>query len=167
MKIYRQIFLAIIIMLLTLKGISQNIMINVLSKNNGIVKKGETIFFEVTIYNTSAIKSLPTFKIRPQISFPYTLVSIPVNGHVLPKGWTITSAKKGVITLSNGKDIIPENTSRTIFLAMKGIGIGGPSTIIGQVFFSNGNAPGDLIGSATLGDNIADNSSTSSITVIK
>lgn len=145
---------------------SQNVMINVLSQNNGEVKKGEIIFFEVTIYNTSPTKALPMYKIRPQISFPSALVSIPETGHVLPKGWTITSNKKGVVTLSNGTDIIPENASRTILIALKGDGIGGPTTINGNLFFSNGIAPGISSGTPTKEDNTADNSSTSTVRVL-
>lgn len=166
MKIFRQTLLAIAVLLTSLKGISQNIMINVLSQNSGEVKKGETIFFEVTIYNTSPTKSLPKYKLRPQISFPAALVTIPQNGHVLPKGWKINSIKNGVLILSNGTDIIPENASRTILIAMKGIGIGGPSAIIGHIFFSNGIEPGILNGIATKEDNIADNSSISTIRIL-
>jgi len=141
-------------------------MINVLSQNSGEVKIGEVIYFEVTIYNTSPVKALPMYKIRPQISFPSALISIPETGHILPKGWTITSNKKGVVTLSNGTDIIPENASRTILIAMKGVASGGPTTINGNLFFSNGTAPGTLSGIATKEDNTADNSSTSTIRVL-
>lgn len=167
MKIFRQLFLTTIVAFVSFTCVSQNVMINVLSKNSGVVKKGETIFFEVTIYNTSTTKALQIYKIRPQISFPSALITIPVNGHVLPKGWIITSNKNGVVILSNGTDIIPENTSRTILIAMKGVGIGGPSSIMGNVFFSNGIEPGILNGIATKGDNIADNSSTSTIRVMQ
>lgn len=144
---------------------AQNIMINVNTKNAGIVKKGELIFFEVTINNTSPIKSLPIYKIRPQITFPDALVSIPDSGHVLPKGWAITLNKNGVVMLSNGTDIIAENGSRTILIALKGFAVGGPSTIIGNLFFSNGISPGTQNGPQTKEDNIADNFSSSSIRV--
>ncbi len=165
MRIHKHFFLVFFVLLLSFKGTSQNIMINVLSKNSGEVKIGETTFFEVTIYNTSSTKSLPVFKIKPQISFPFNLVTIPADGHVLPKGWAITSIKKGVVTLTNGTDIIPENGSRAILIAMKGISIGGPTSIIGNLFFANGISPGTLSGAATKEDNTADNSSTSTIRV--
>lgn len=144
---------------------AQNIMINVLTQNSGEVKKGEVIFFEVTIYNTSPTKALPIYKIRPQISFPTSLVSIPETGHVLPPGWTITFNKKGEVFLSNGTDVLPENSSRTILIALKGKEIGGPAIINGNLFFSNGFAPGTLGGTSTKEDNIADNSSASTIKV--
>ena len=145
---------------------AQNIMINVLTLNSGKVKKGGVIYFEVTIYNTSPTTALSIYKIRPQISFPTSLVSIPDTGHILPKGWTITANKNGVVTLSNGTDIILENTSRTILIAMKADAIGGPSSIVGNLFFSNGIAPGTLNGIFSKDDNIADNSSSSTVKVL-
>lgn len=166
MTIFRRFFFAGIVLFTSVNGVSQNVMINVLTKNNGEVKKGETIFFEVTIYNTSATKSLAAYKIRPQISFPSTLITIPESGHVLPKGWAVTSNKQGVIVLSNGTDIIAENTNRTVLIAMKATGIGGPSPIIGNLFFSTGKAPGLANGAAPKEDNGADNSSTSTIRVL-
>lgn len=166
MKILKQFLLAASMLLGSVNGFSQNIMINVLSQNSGRIKKGEVTFFEVTIYNTSPVKALPMYKVRPQISFPSALVSIPETGHVLPEGWIITSNKNGVVMLSNGTDIIPQNASRTILIAMKGNIIGGPTTINGNLFFSNGIAPGTLSGMATKEDNIADNSSTSTIMVL-
>ena len=146
---------------------SQNVMINVITQNSGEVKKGQVIFFEVTIYNTSPTKTLAMYKIRPQIDFPSALVSIPEKGHVLPKGWTITSIKKGAVTLSNGTDIIPENSTRTILIAMKAESIGGPTSINGNIYFSNGIAPGNLSGISTKEDNLADNSSSSTVKVFQ
>ena len=146
---------------------SQNVMINVVTQNSGIVKKDEIIFFEIALNNTSPTKTITAYKLRPQISFPTTIVDIPLDGHVLPKGWAITSNRNGVIILTNGTDIIPENERRTILIAVKGKAIGGPSTILGNLTFSNGDAPGSVVGIALAGDNVADNASTSSINVIK
>jgi len=146
---------------------AQNSMINVLTRNSGVVKKGEIIFFEVSINNTSPTTSIPLYKLRPQISFPINLVDIPATGHILPKGWAITSNSKGVVTLTNGTDFIEENGNRTILIAMKGKAEGGPSTIMGNLIFSNGVAPGSGVGVPLPGDNMADNSSTSSIIVVK
>lgn len=145
---------------------AQNIMINVLTHNSGVVKKGETVFFEVTINNTSATTALAEYKIRPQISFPTAIISIPDNGHVLPEGWRMVVKENGVVTLSNGTDMIPENTSRTILIAMKAVVVGGPTTINGNLFFSTGIEPGTLSGVAPKGDNIADNFSTSTVRVL-
>jgi len=142
-------------------------MINVLTKNSGIVKKDEIIFFEVKISNTSPTASIPPYKLRPQISFPVTLVDVPTAGHILPKGWAIIANNKGVVLLTNGTDVIAENENRTILIAMRGKAPGGPSSILGNLTFSNGIAPGIAVGIALAGDNIADNASTSTIRVVE
>jgi hypothetical protein len=167
MKIFTKIIFLSIMLLGSKISISQNLMLNVLTLNSGVVNKNKITFLEITISNTSATKVASTYKLRPQISFPSTIVSIPDTGHILPKGWAIISNKNGVVFLSNGTDAIAENDSRTILIAMKGKQIGGASTITGNLSFSNGKTPGTVIGAATIGDNPADNSSSSSITVIK
>ena len=167
MKNFLPLFLLTFLFSFSKKVFSQNVMINVLTQNSGIVKKNETIFFEIKISNTSAISQIPAYKIRPQISFPNSLVDVPNIGHVLPKGWSILSNKNGVVVLSNGSDIISENENCTILIALKGKAVGGPSTVMGNLSFSNGIAPGSTVGSATKGDNTADNSSTSSVRVMK
>ena len=167
MKFFLQLFLVMCLFLFSKTGLSQNVMLNVLTQNGGIVKINSTIFFEITISNTSSINSIPAYKLRPQISFPNTLVDVADTGHILPNGWHILSNKNGVIILSNGSDIISENGNRTILIAIKGKAVGGPSTIIGNLFFSNGIAPGSVTGNNLKGDNTADNSSASSIRVIK
>ncbi len=146
---------------------SQNVMINVLTQNSGVVKRDETVFFEITINNTSPTSSVPAYKLRPQISFPTTVVEVPNTGHILPKGWAITSNRNGVILLTNGTDVIPENERRIILIAIRGKATGGPSSIAGNLTFSNGIAPGAAVGSALAGDNIADNASTSTVRVVK
>jgi hypothetical protein len=167
MKIFTKIIFLSIMLLGSKTSISQNLMLNVLTLNSGVVNKNKITFLEITISNTSATKVVPTYKLRPQISFPYNLVSIPDTGHILPKGWAIISNKNGVVWLSNGTDVIAENDSRTILIAMKGKQIGSQSTILGNLSFSNGKTPGNIIGAPTIGDNPADNSSSSSIMVIK
>ena len=146
---------------------AQDVLLNILSQNSGTVSKKETVFLEITVCNTSSTISVPAFKLRPQISFPSALISIPDSGHVLPAGWTITSNSGSVVFLSNGTDQLPANGCRTILIAMHGKAIGGPSTISGNLTFSNGLAPGSAPGPATPGDNPADNASTSTIRVIK
>ena len=146
---------------------SQNVMINVVTQNSGVVKKDEIVFFEIAINNTSPTKTIPAYKLRPQISFPTTIVDIPPVGHVLPTGWEIISISNGVVSLTNGTDIIPQNERRTILISIRGKVIGGPSTILGNLSFSNGVAPGSASGSSPVGDNNADNVSTSSVRVVK
>lgn len=148
-------------------AISQNVLLNVLTQNSGIVHKNGIVYLEATVCNTSATIPVPVYKLRPQFSFPSELVSISDTGHILPAGWTITFNKGSVIRLSNATDQIPRNECRTILIALKGKAVGGPSTISGNLTFSNGIAPGSEQGIAIPGDNPADNVSTSTIKVFK
>lgn len=145
---------------------AQNVLLNILSKNSGIVKKGKTLFLEVTINNTDPVNHIGIYKIRTQLSVPIAIASFESKGHVLPTGWTITSNNGGTINLSNGKDMIAANDSRTILIAIKGLTVGGPGTITGQLSFSDGTAPGTATGILN-GDLAADNFSTTTCTVIK
>lgn len=142
-------------------------MINVVTSNSGVVKVGETVLFEVSINNTSTFRVIPAYTLKPQISFPNKVVEVAETGHILPSGWTILSNVDGVVTLSNGKDLIAENDGRTILIAIKGKTVTGPATIIGDLKFSNGIAPGSLIGKALPDDDYSDNSASSTVTVIK
>jgi hypothetical protein len=160
--------LLLILAVLSAKHASaQDVLLNILSQNSGAVSKNQTVFLEVTVCNTSSAITVPAYKLRPQISFPSALISISDSGHVLPPGWTITSNTGSVVFLSNGTDQLPTNGCRTILIAMQGKSIGGPSTISGNLTFSNGIAPGSTPGPATPGDNPADNASTSTIKVIR
>ncbi len=167
MRISLLLFQIVFLLFFFEKSFSQNVMLNVLTQNSGIVKIDSTIFFEVTVSNTSSINEIPAYKLRPQICFPITIVQAPDSGHILPKGWSILSNKNGVMILSNGIDVIPANGNRTILIEIKGKTVGGPSIILGNIFFSNGVAPGSDSGSPTRGDNNGDNTSSSTITVLK
>jgi len=144
---------------------AQNVSLNLLTQNSGLVSVGGTVNLEVTVCNTDGAVSVPVYKLRPQISVPAAIASIPVSGHTLPAGWNIVSNSGTVVRLTNGTDQIPANTCRTILIQVQGNTIGGPSTISGNMLFSNGSAPGSASGSATAGDNPSDNSSTSTVQV--
>jgi hypothetical protein len=167
MKIFTRSFLFLLVIIINEKAFSQNVLLNIITKNSGVVNENKTVFLEVSIFNTNATKTIPGYKLRPQISFPANLVSIADTGHVLPAGWKIVSNKNAVVILSNGTDIIPENGSRTILIAMQGKSIGGPSTISANLTFSDGKAPGLIVGTPTIGDNAADNTSTTTIKVLQ
>lgn len=161
-----KLFLFVLIGTLHAKtALSQNIQLNILTQNSGIVKINGTTFLEVSVCNTNSNISVPIYKLRPQISFPSQLVSIPDTGHVLPAGWAIIFNKDGVVKLSNGEDEIKPYQCRTILIVLKGKAQGGPSTISGNLGFSNGIAPGNVSGGPTKNDNPSDNVSTSSIQV--
>jgi hypothetical protein len=165
MKVFRLLFL--FLAFTSKNAAAQDVLLNILTQNSGVINKNGTAFLEITVCNTSSVIAVPVYKLRPQISFPSQLVSIPDTGHILPAGWAITRNTGSVVFLSNGTDQLPVNECRTILIAMKGKGIGGPSTISGNLTFSNGIAPGAAAGSATTGDNPADNASTSTIKVYK
>jgi hypothetical protein len=145
---------------------SQNVMVNILTQKSGMVKKGNTLFLEVTINNTDPADYVGVYKIRAQVSVPADIASIDTAGHILPTGWTVTSNNGSIINLSNGKDMIAANDSRTLLIALRGIKAGGPSTISCQLTFSDGNSPGTTPGTLKR-DNPADNSSTTTIMVHK
>ena len=151
---------------LTKPVIAQNVTLNILTQNSGLVKKGETVYLDVSINNMSSTDSVPAYKLKPKISVPSN-VSIEETGHNLPHGWTITSNSGADITLSNGKDRIPALARRTILILLKAKNAGGPSTISGQMLFSNGIAPGLIPGASTSGDSASDNISTTTCKTIK
>lgn len=145
-------------------SVAQNVLLNILSQNAGVVKKGQTLFIQVNINNTDPKNHIGIYKIRTQISVPQGIVSIEEKGHVLPTGWTISNNNGGTINLSNGKDMIAANDGRVILIAIKGIKVGGPETITGQLSFADGTAPGTATGTLK-GDLAADNFSTTTCQV--
>jgi hypothetical protein len=145
-------------------SMAQNVLLNILSQNAGVVKKGQTLFIQVNINNTDPKNHIGIYKIRTQISVPQGIVSIEEKGHVLPTGWTISNNNGGTINLSNGKDMIAANDGRVILIAIKGIKVGGPETITGQLSFADGTAPGTATGTLK-GDLAADNFSTTTCQV--
>lgn len=166
MKVLKLVILFFAITFFYTKAVAQNVSINVLTQKSGIVRTGDTVMFEVTINNTDASVLVGAYRLKAQISTDDSVVSIETTGHNLPTGWEIISNTGNTITLSNGKDLIATNDSRTLLIAIKGKNIGGPVTISGQLTFSNGVSPGTDPGSLK-GDDPADNYSTSSCKVIQ
>jgi hypothetical protein len=164
MKFAKIIQLFTVMSLCFLHASSQNALINILTHKVGIVKKGEVVFVEVSINNTDPVNFIGIYKIQAKLTVPFEIVSIDTTGHVLPTGWKVTSNDGISITLTNGKDMIAATDSRTLLIAIRGNKIGGPSTIIGQLSFSNGISPGTAPGNLP-GDNPGDNSSTSTCKV--
>jgi hypothetical protein len=144
-----------------------NAFINILTQNSGQVALGGTVFIQVDIGNTGPTSSIGVNKVRAQISVPSAIVTVVASGSQtgLPPGWIITSNTGSAITVCNGTDVIAVGTQRTILIAVQGTALGGPSTVAGVLSFGPGTGvctgPGSLAG-----DNTADNTSTSSITVI-
>jgi hypothetical protein len=167
MKLFRTIFLVLTGALAFKTVAAQNVLLNILTRNSGLVNSGGTVNLEITVCNTDATDSVPVYKLKPQISVPAAIASIPTTGHSLPPGWTIANNDGSTIRISNGTDMIPPHECRTVLLAIRGKAVGGPSTISGNMQFSNGMAPGSMPGGATKGDNPADNTSTSTIKILR
>ena len=161
------LFIFLIISVLFCKNaLSQNVSVNVITQNAGLVKKGAFVFFDVTINNTDPVAMAGVYKLKVQVSIAdSSAVIIKSTGHSLPTGRQIINNTGTVITLSNGKDIIAPNDARTLLIALEGKNAGGPANVSGQLSFSDGVAPGTAPGSMA-GDNPADNFSTSTCTVI-
>ena len=166
LKLVKSLFVLFISVITSEQVASQNVLINVLTQQSGIVRKGKTIFLEATINNTDAALHVDVYKLKVQVSVPSDLVTIASEGHSLPTGWTIISNDGATIQLSNGKDMIAATDARTLLIALQGKKTGGPSTVSGQLSFSDGKAPGTALGTLT-GENPADNRSTSTIQVKK
>lgn len=147
--------------------IAQNASINIQIQKGGIVKVGESLFLEVWVNNTDADYPIPVYKLKPQISLSEQSGAIALEGHVLPEGWNVLSNQKGVITLSNGMDIIGPGDARTILIAIIGKSTGGPFTLAGKLIFANGMPPGNTTGPATPNDIPADNFSTTTFSCVK
>lgn len=148
------------------RSASQNMSVNVITQNGGEVKKGESVFFDVTVNNTAPSAIAGVYKLKVQVSIAdSSAIVIKTTGHNLPTGWQVINNTGTVITLSNGKDIIAPNDARTLLIALEGRKAGGPVNISGQLSFSDGVSPGTAPGSME-GDNPADNFSTSTCTVI-
>jgi hypothetical protein len=163
-RLYTFSLLVLSTLLISEAVVSQNVLINILTQNSGVVKKGGVVFLEVTINNTDATAYIGVYKVRAKINVPSSIVSVAAKGHILPTGWTITENDGNTITLSNGKDMIAANDARTILIALNGDKPGGPSTISGQLLFSDGTAPGTAPGTIK-GDLPGDNTSTTTCKV--
>ncbi len=173
MKLIKSTILLLVCVFTVLNTIGQaNASLNILTLNSGQVIQGQTVDIQVTIGATAGTGGqqgpIGVNKVRAQISTPVSLVSLlPIVQQTgLPPGWTITvlNTVTGSITICNGTDIIPINQQRVILIKVQGNNVGGPSTINGNLLFSNGIACGST--GTLAGDNTADNSSQSSVQVI-
>jgi len=144
---------------------AQNISINILTQNGGVVKTGDTVSLEITILNTDPADTLSAYKIRPQISIPGAFVKVAEKGHQLPAGWAITQVETGVIRLTNGTDRIQPNNGRLIVIKLIGKRPGEAQKIAANLMFSNGEYPGTVPGTSTKGDTPADNISSTTCEV--
>jgi hypothetical protein len=147
-------------------SIAQNVSVNALTLNSGIVKNGETVFYEVQINNTDNDLLTGLYKLKVQVSIAdSSTIVIKADTHILPTGWKILSNSGTVITFSNCKDIIAPNDVRKLLIAIEGKQPGGPVMIASQLSFADGIVPGTNPG-IQIGDNPLDNFSSSTCKVI-
>lgn len=141
-----------------------NASLNLITLNSGQVNVGSVVDVQVTIGNTGPTASIGINRVRAVISIPSICTALPnVEQTGLPAGWTITNNSGNTITVCNGSDVIGVGVQRQVFIKIRGVSAGGPSTINGSLLFSNGTSctlPGTLAG-----DNNADNTGTTSVTV--
>lgn len=166
MRIFKSTLVGIFLLFAGKETSAQNAMINILTQNAGIVKKGDKLFAEVSITNTNSKGFIGTYKLKVKISVPKQIVSIDSIDHILPTGWRILSNNGSFIKLSNGMDMIAATDNRNLFISIVGNEVGGLYTISGQLLFSNGTAPGVEPGSLK-NDLPGDNHSTTTCKVIK
>ncbi len=155
MKIFKLLILLFVSVFVFVGVSAQDPSLNIVLGSSGVVNVGGTIFLQIDVTNNSASGTIVANKVRPQISVPANISFIPVSGHNLPAGWTITSNNGSVIRITNTTDPIPAGTTRTAFIAVEGTADGGGS-ILGNLTF-NGPAPS--------GDNTANNTSSAGLTV--
>ncbi len=160
------LFFCALTFLTRIAGFSQaNPSIAVVPLNSGLVSLGGTLDLEITIGNTG-VANIPAFKLRPIITVPSIVTVLPDAQQTgLPPGWTIVTNTGSQIRICNGSDVIAGLTSRTIFIKVQGVAIGGPSTFAGQINFANGTNCA-VAGAAVSGNNTADDFSTSTIQVV-
>lgn len=166
MKHFKIIILFFAIAFSFLGAGAQDISLNVQTAGVGTVPIGGNVLVEMQINNLDASVDLATYRIRPRLTVPAS-VTIAASGHILPTGFTIISQTSQIITLSNGTNGLPANSSVSAFINV----VGGPAispaqTVQGNLLFSNGVAPGSVNAAATPGDVGANNSSTTTVEVI-
>jgi hypothetical protein len=167
MKLSKLILFTLATTLITLNVFGQaNPFINVLPLNFGLVAIGSTIDIEVTIGNTGPSSTVAQAKLRPIIQVPASVTFLSNAQQTgLPAGWTILSNSGSQLRLCNSTDPIPVNTSRIIILKVQGgIAVAAAQTVIGNINFGNGTTCAN--GPSVAGDQITDNTATSTIEVV-
>ncbi len=165
-------FLLGIISLVCIQAKSQNVSINLLTQNNGIVNVGSTVYLELTFSNTSNTSTVGNYRLKPLITLPTSVTVRATGPHVFPSGWGFLNGLSGqvgalpnnLVRLTNGTGTIGPNSAVTVLLAVEGLTISPSTPVQGTLAFSNGSAPGT--GNGTLsGNNTNDDNATAVIEV--
>ena len=144
---------------------AQNVSLNMLVLNSGVIPLNGNGTLQATINATTgtAGQSSPVAagKVNVQITVPPSL-TISATQNNLPAGWSVRNNNGTVINLCNSSSTITVNTAVNLPIDLQGVSsTTGSPTISGQISFrTNCSAPGSLSG-----DNASDNSSQAGFTV--
>jgi hypothetical protein len=158
-KILPQLLAFLISSAITQSVFSQNVILNMLVNNAGIIPLNGNGTIEATINATVGTGGQTTpvgiGKINLQISAPPSVAIATVQNN-LPAGWTIRNNNGSVINICNSAATIPINTAVVIPLTLQGLTVTtGAPALSGQLSFrTNCTGPGSLAG-----DNPSDNGS--------
>ncbi len=161
-------------LLVSAAAMAQDVDMNIITQENGVNDGNWTIGSTtctvlMTVCNNDAGASMvPFYKLRPLLSVPSTIAQIAPNAQQtgLPPGWTIISNDGVSIRLSNGTDTWSSSDEcRNIVIAIIPIAQGGPGTFTATMAFGNGLAPGNTPGPQTVGNDPANDNSTTAAVV--
>jgi|GEM_PF-3745257 len=153
----KKLLLAAVVSLAVTGAAAQNVSLNMIVLNAGVVPVAGSGTLQATINATPGTggqtNAVATGKINLQISVPSTLTIVTTQNNI-PAGWTIRNNNGSVINLCNNTSTIAVNTAVNILLDLEGVSATtGNPTISGQISFrTNCTAPGSLAG-----DNPSDN----------
>jgi hypothetical protein len=165
-NIYTKIGLVVVLGFIMLEAVAQNVSVNILTLNSGIIPIGGTGTLQATINATTGSGGqntpVPAGRLNLQISVPSTL-NIAASQNSLPAGWIVRNNNGSVLNLCNSSSTIAVGSAVDLLIALEGVSATtGTPIIVGQITFRNNcTAPGGAIA----GDNPADNSSTAGFTV--
>lgn len=146
-------------------AIAQNVSLNMLVLNSGVVPLGGNGTVQATVNAATGTSGQSTpvaaGKINVQITVPPSLL-ISTTQSNLPAGWIVRNNNGTVINICNSTTTIEVNTAVDLLIDLQGVtATTGAPTMSGQLSFrTNCSAPGSLGG-----DNPSDNSSQAGFTV--
>jgi hypothetical protein len=160
------------VLLATSVAIAQDVSINIISQENGVndgfwdmTAPVGTVTILITICNNDGgSTNLPSYKIRPLLSVPSSIVKIAQIEQQtgIPAGWSILTRTDGSIRLTNGTDNLPPGECREFPIYLEPVAVGGPSLVTATIAWGDGIAPGSGSGPQTVGNSpFNDNSATS------
>jgi hypothetical protein len=147
----RNILLAVTGLFVFYTASAQNVSLNMLVLNSGVIPTGGTGTLQATINATTgtAGQSNPVVsgKVNVQVTVPPSLnISATQNG--LPTGWTVRNNNGTVINICNSSTTLAVNTAEDLLITVEGVtATTGSPAISGQISFrTNCTAPGSLAG---------------------